>query len=98
MNFDFDFKEYYHNSVLSLFLFKLMNWKRLFWECISDLNCKLGNNDILPCDICETVGAITHFSWVATFGWIGKHTLYIFIFYSITFQYYFLNYHSFVKA
>ena len=32
----------------------------------------LGRNDILPCAVCETVGAVTHFAWMATFAWIGN--------------------------
>ena len=36
----------------------------------------IGQNDLLPCDVCETVGAATHFFWLATFGWIGKLLIY----------------------
>ena len=33
----------------------------------------LGQNDVLPCDVCEIGAATTHFFWLATFGFVGRY-------------------------
>ena len=40
----------------------------------------LGRNDILPCAVCETFGAVTHFAWMATFAWIGNDSNFLNLF------------------